>query len=227
MSLFNNASNVFYDGKSATSVYLNGNELWSAGPPPLIDNIREQLSPSQQIIYDSLPIGNWMKVTLTEYTKIINNVAGSTKKGNSDLQVNTRDGLTSYSNRYVIFGSGDTPSFQIDVGEYVIAMITETWNQPNATSQLAYTAAFKGSPIITIGNPAGPSTGGTRDYFIRKSPIDVATEIRYPALNITQSANGVFGWPVFYTQDGGITWISGGTVNAPKIQIVTTLIKSW
>lgn len=226
MSLFNNVGNIFINNESVNSVYLNGQQVWSS-TPPTIDQIRVQLDPNQQIVYDSLPVGNWMKVTLTQYTNIVNNIVGATKKGNSDLQINTRELLTSYSNRYVTFGSDDVSSFQIDVGEYVIAMITETWNQSNATSQLAYTTYFKGSPIITIGNQAGPSTGGTRDYYIRKAPIDVATEVRYPVLNMTQSPNGVSGWPAFYTEDGGLTWISGGIVNAPKIQIVTTLIKSW
>lgn len=31
MSLFNNSTNIFFNGKSASKVYLNGNEVWSIG----------------------------------------------------------------------------------------------------------------------------------------------------------------------------------------------------
>ncbi|NBP56236.1 hypothetical protein EBU71_06830 [bacterium] len=193
---------------------------------PSVDSIRDQLTTLQQTTYDSLDVGDWMKVTVTEYTNIVNNLSGATKKGNSDIQVNTRDPLTTFSNRYVAFGSGNTASFQIDTGEYVVAMITETWNQSGATSSLGYTTTFKGTPIITIGDPAGPSTGGQRDYFIRKAPTDVATETRYPVLNLSQSPNGVSGWSIFTTTDGGSTWSPTG-LDGPKIQIITTLVKSW
>lgn len=226
MSLFSNINNIFLNGESAIRAIFNGIEIWSSSPVQ-VDLIREQLTEIQKVFYDQASIGDWIKVTSTEYNKIVNNVSGSTKKGNSDVQVNTREALTSYSNRHVTFGSLDVPSFQIDVGEYVIAMITETWNQPNGTSQLGYTTSFKGTPILNFGGSAGPSTGGTRDYYIRKSPTDIATETRYPTLFVTQSTNGVTGWSGFNSTDGGVTWTTNGAVPGPKIQIITTSIKSW
>lgn len=196
-------------------------------PSPSIDLIRAQLTTAQQTSYDAAPVGGWIKVTATQYNNIVNNVTGATKKGNSDAQVATRSTLTSWQNNWIAFGTGNNPSFQIDSGEYVIAMITEAWNQSGGTSQLGYTTTFTGNSITNIGGTAGPSTGGVRDYFVRKAPIDVATEIRYPTLHMTVSPNAVLSWPGFRSADSGSTWISLPNNQVSKIQIVTTTTKSW
>ncbi len=190
------------------------------------DAIRAQLTSAQQATYDAASAGSWIKVTVTQYNNIVSNVIGATKKGNSDVQVATRDVLTSGTNPYT-FGSGSTPSFQINTGEYVIAMITEAWNQNTGQSQLGYTTTFKGTPITNIGTTAGPSSGGTRDYYVRKAPTDVATETRYPTLSMTVSPNAVNSWAGFSTSNGGATWTTAPNGQVPKIQIVTTSTKSW
>lgn len=194
---------------------------------PAADAIRAQLTSAQQTTYDATPVGNWIKVTATQYNNIVNNVAGATKKGNSDAQVATRSTLTSWTNQQIAFGTGSTPSFQINSGEYVIAMITEAWNQTGGTSQLSYTTAFTGSVVGTIGNAAGPSSGGVRDYFVRKAPTDAATETRYPTLMMSVSPNAVLSWPGYRSTNSGSTWISLPNNQIAKIQIVTTATKSW
>lgn len=191
------------------------------------DLIRAQLTSAQQITYDATPVGNWIKVTATQYNNIVNNVTGATKKGNSDAQVATRSVLTSWTNQQIAFGTGSTPSFQIDTGEYVIAMITEAWNQTGGTSQLSYTTAFTGSVIGTIGGTAGPSSGGVRDYFVRKAPTDVATETRYPTLMMSVSPNAVLNWSGYRSTNSGSSWIGLPNNQIAKIQIVTTATKSW
>lgn len=191
------------------------------------DLIRAQLTTAQQTSYDAAPVGGWIKVTATQYNNIVNNVTGATKKGNSDAQVATRSSLTSWQNNWIAFGTGSVPSFQIDTGEYVIAMITEAWNQSGGTSQLGYTTTFTGSVITNIGGTAGPSTGGVRDYFIRKAPTDVATEARYPTLFMTVSPNAVLNWSGYRSTNSGSTWIGLPNNQISKIQIVTTTTKSW
>lgn len=191
------------------------------------DLIRAQLTTAQQLSYDGAPVGGWIKVTATQYNNIVNNVTGATKKGNSDAQVATRSSLTSWTNQQIAFGTGSTPSFQINTGEYVIAMITEAWNQTGGTSQLSYTTAFTGSVVGTIGGTAGPSSGGVRDYFVRKAPIDVATETRYPTLLMTVSPNAVLNWSGYRSTNSGSTWIGLPNNQIAKIQIVTTATKSW
>lgn len=192
-----------------------------------VDLIRSQLSGTQLTAYDSASVGNWVKVTQTQYNNVVSNVTGATKKGNSDTQVNTRATLTGYTNSWIAFGTGSTPTFQINSGEYVIAMIAEAWNQSGGIYQLGYTTAFTGSVITNIGNDASPTTGGTRDYFVRKAPSDPASETRYPVLFSNVSPNAVSNWSGFRSANSGSTWsvnIAGAT---SKIQIVTTATKSW
>lgn len=211
--------NVTDSGRIALSV--------TASAAPAVDQIRAQLTVAQQTTYDATPVGGWIKVTATQYNNIVNNVAGATKKGNSDAQVATRSTLTSWTNQHIAFGTGSTPSFQIDNGEYVIAMITEAWNQTSGSSFLSYTTAFTGSVVGSIGGAAGPSTGGTRDYFIRKAPTDAATETRYPTLLMTVSPNAVLNWPGYRSTNSGSSWIALPNNQIAKIQIVTTATKSW
>lgn len=228
MSLFNNASDVYINNNKVNKIYLNGNQIWSPEPvtTPSIDNIRLLLTTSLTT-YDNAIEGNWIKVSKTEYDNIANNLNGVIKKGNTDTQVNTRDVLTSWANNWISFGTNNTPTFQINEGEYVIAMITETWNQPGGYSQLGYTTSFNGNDIINIANQASPSTGGTRDYFIRKKPSDVATETRYPVLFQNFSPNGVSGWSGYRSSDNGTTWLELTPGAVSKIQLLTTSIKTW
>jgi hypothetical protein len=191
------------------------------------DQIRNQLTAAQKTTYDATAVGDWIKVTVTEYNSIVSNVTGATKKGNSDLQVSTRDVLTGYSNSWITFGTTGNPTFQINTGEYVIAMITEAWNQSGGTSQLSYMTTFTGSVVANIGGTAGPSTGGGRDYFVRKAPTDDATETRYPVLYMTVSPNAVNSWSGFRSTNNGASWTALPNNQVSKIQIVTTNTKSW
>lgn len=205
----------------------NNGGSFGASVKVVVDLIRAQLSGAQLTAYDAAAVGNWVKVTQTMYDNIVANVVGATKKGNNDTQVNTRDTLTSYSNNWISFGASNVPSFQIDSGEYVIAMITEAWNQPTGQTQLGYTTTFNGSSIINYGGTAGPSTGGTRDYYVRKAPTDAATETRYPVMNMTVSPNAVTGWDGYNSSNNGTTWNANPANTTAKIQLVTTSTKSW
>lgn len=216
---------------SGNCVFINNTNIGKVSgiiiPSAVVtDQIAAQLTTSLTA-YNSAAVGNWVKVTSTEYGKIATNISGATKKGNNDTQINTRDILTSYSVSWLAFGTVGAPSFQINSGEYVIAMITEAWNQSGGTSQLGYTTSFLGNTIVNIGGTAGPSTGGGRDYFVRKAPTDSATETRYPTLYMTVSPNAVNNWPGYRSADNGTSWSALPINQLPKIQIITTSTKSW
>lgn len=193
---------------------------------PAVDLIKNYLT-TNLTAYNNASVGNFIKVTKTEYDNIAANVTGATKKGNSDVQVDTRDVLTSFSNQWLSFGASGIPTFQIDIGEYIIGFISEAWNQPTGTSQLGYTTTFNGNTITNIGNAAGLSSGGQRDYYIRKAPIDAATETRYPVLKMSVSPNGVSNWNGYRSADNGANWISLPSNQVAKIQILVTSTKSW
>ena len=198
--------------------------------PPIVippgDNIRAQLTIAGSIAsYDLASVGNFVRVDKTEYDRIAANIIGATKKGNSDSQVNTRDSLTSFTANWISFGTTGAPSFQIEAGEYVIAYISEAWNQ-NGSSQLGYTTTFNGNSITNIGN-AGNTVAGGRAYYVRKAPTDAATETRYPVLYMSVSPNAVNNWNGFRSADDGASWTALPNTQVSKIQIITTSTKSW
>ena len=207
--------------------FSNGFSLTKNPPVVAVDAIAAQLSGAQLTAYNEAATGNWVKVTQTQYNNVVANVSGASKKGNSDSDVNKRDVATSYSTYWQSFGASGTPSFQIDNGEYVIAMITEAWNQSGGNSQLGYTTTFNGSSITNIGGTASPTTGGGRDYFVRKAPTDAATETRYPVLKMSVSPNAVNGWSGYNSSNNGASWTASPNGAVAKIQIVTTSTKSW
>ena len=193
---------------------------------PAVDLIKNYLT-TNLTAYNNATVGNFIKVTKTEYDNIAANIAGVIKKGNNDDQINTRDSLTSWESNWISFGASGVPTFQIDTGEYVIGFISEAWNQPTGTSQLGYTTTFNGNTITNIGNAAGLSSGGQRDYYIRKAPTDAATETRYPVLKMTVSPNGVSNWNGYRSANDGASWIALPNNQVAKIQILVTSTKSW
>ncbi len=218
-------------GQPAYDVSISSNGSGSAEitptPVPGVDTLRQQMTASLAV-YDASTDGNWVKITKTEYDKVALNVIGATKKGNSDVQVNTRASLTSYTNDWISFGASGVPTFQINSGEYVIALISEAWNQNTGQTTLGYTTTFNGNTITQIGgNTAGTSTGGARDYYVLKKPSTAATETRYPVMKMSVSPNAVNGWDGYRSTDNGVTWNALPNTQVSKIQIITTSTKGW
>jgi len=198
----------------------------SPSPSPGVDTLRQQMT-SSLVAYDAATDGNWVKITKTEYDKIAANVVGATKKGNSDAQVNTRASYTSYTD-WMSFGASGVPTFQINSGEYVIALISEAWNQNTGQTTLGYTTTFNGNTITQIGgNTAGTSIGGNRDYYVLKKPSTAATETRYPVMKMTVSPNAVNGWNGYRSTNNGASWTAVLNTQVSKIQIITTSTKGW
>lgn len=206
------------------SISSNGSGSAEVTPSPSVDTIRQQITASLAA-YTAAAADSWVKVTKTEYDKVVTNVASVSKIGNNDVQINNRDVATSYPNAHITFGSSGIPTFSISAGQYVVGYISEAWNSVG-TSQLGYTTSFLGTPVTNIGG-AMPTVGGVRDYYIRKTPTSAATETRYPTLFMTVSPNAVNGTNGYNSINGGSTW----NVNVPnataKIQILVTSTKSW
>ena len=103
------------------------------------DALLDQLTTSRAA-YTAATVNNWITITQTEYNNIFNNVQGMTKKGNTDTQVATRAVASGFNE--VTFGIGDinTP-LTINVGEYPIAFVSETWNG-SANVRFGYTLLY-------------------------------------------------------------------------------------
>jgi len=210
--------------------FSNGFSISKNVAAVVADTIAAQLSGAELTAYNNASVGSWVKVTQTQYNAVVSNVSGATKRGATDAEVAARGLNTGMGGYYVTFGDGSTPDsdYVLNSGEYIIAMISEAWNQNTGQTQLAYTTTFKGSTITTIGGQAGTSTGGSPDYYVRKAPTTAMTENGYILINISVTPNSVAGQRSFYTTNNGTSWTSDGGNNfAPTLQYVVTTTKSW
>ena len=210
--------------------FSNGFSISKNVAAVVADAIAAQLSGAQLTAYNNASVGSWVKVTQSQYNAVVANVSGATVKGATDAEVAERGVNTGIGGYYVTFGSGTTPDsdYVLNSGEYIIAMISEAWNQNTGQTQLAYTTTFKGSTITTIGGQAGPSGGGAPDYYVRKAPSAAMTENGYILVNISVTPNSVAGQRSFYTTNNGASWTGdSGFDFAPTLQYVVTTTKSW
>lgn len=195
------------------------------------DQIRAQLT-TNLAAYNSAAVNDWVKVTSTEYTNVANNVPGATKKGNTDGQVATRAVAAGFTEMQFSINNQTGSALTIDINEYPIGFVAETWNG-NANVQFGYTTVYRtGAP--TYGNSVSVTPVGAC-YYVRKAPTGIesapATQTLYPALKLSgNSFNLVPNTSGWYTTNGGTTWIAlqGGAVNgAAKFQMIVTTTKSW
>lgn len=190
----------------------------------LEDKLRKQLTTSLSA-YDSAAVDDWITITKTEYDTIFSNVAGATKRGNTDLQIDTREVSAGYTESQFSDPSDDNTAITINTGEYAIAFISETWNA-TGTVQFGTTTSFHtGAPTygnsLTI-NPV------QRNYYLRKAPSTAASQTLYPGIKSTQSFNLVPTTRGWVTSNGGTSWTAVSTVSgAPKFQMIVTSTKSW
>jgi regulation of enolase protein 1 (concanavalin A-like superfamily) len=195
------------------------------------DRIAAQLTTNLST-YNAASVNDWIKVTSTEYTNVANNVSGVTKKGNTDLQVSTRAIAAGFTEFQFSINNNTGSALTIDIDEYPIGFVAETWNG-TANVQFGYTTAYHtGAP--TYSNSVTVTPVGAC-YYIRKAPTGIesapATQTLYPALKISgNSFNLVPNTSGWYTTNGGAIWsaYSGNASNgAAKFQMLVTSIKSW
>lgn len=203
----------------------------SAAPAPVTDQIKAQLSTSLAA-YNAATVNDWVKITSAEYANIFNNIAGATKRGNTDVQVATRAVSAGFTEMQFAINNNPATPLTINTGEYPIAFVAETWNTTQ-TVQFGYDTDYHtGAP--TYGNSVTVTPVGAC-YYVRKAPTGVesapASQTLYPSLKINGgSFNLVPNTSGWLTSNGGTTWTSyQGNVNngAAKFQMIVTSTKSW
>ena len=207
----------------------SGNATFSIST--ITDTIRAQLT-TTLATYNAAAVNDWVKITSTEYTNVFNNVAGVTKKGNTDLQVATRAVAAGYTECQFSINNNTGSALTLNTNEYVIGFVAETWNTTQ-TVQFGYSTAYhSGTP--TYGNSVTVTPVGAC-YYIRKAPTGIetapATQTLYPSLKLNGGTFNLVpntsGW---ITTNGGTTWsgINGtSTIGVGKFQMLVTSTKSW
>jgi hypothetical protein len=203
----------------------------AAAAAPATDQLRAQLSTSLTA-YNTAAVNDWVKITSAEYNNIFNNIAGATKKGNTDVQVATRAVSAGFTEMQFAINNNPNTALTIDTGEYPIAFVAETWNSTQ-TVQFGYDTDYHtGAP--TYGNSVTVTPVGAC-YYVRKAPTGVesapATQTLYPSLKLNGgSFNLVPNTSGWFTTNGGTTWTAyqGNAGNgAAKFQMIVTTTKSW
>jgi hypothetical protein len=195
------------------------------------DSIAAQLTTSLTA-YNAASVNDWVKITSTEYGRIFSNVPGTSKKGNTDVQVATRAVAAGFTEMQFSINNNINTPLTINTGEYPIAFVAETWNG-NANVQFGYSTLFT-TGSLTYGNSVVVTPVGAC-YYVRKAPTGVesapATQTLYPGLKISgNSFNLVPNTSGWYTTNGGTTWTAfqGNASNgAAKFQMIVTSTKSW
>lgn len=219
---------IIQNGTTIRGGFKINNPVTSSGSASGPDALLAQLTTSRAT-YTAATVNDWVTITQTEYNSIFSNVQGVQKKGNTDVQIATRAVSAGFSE--VTFGVGDvnTP-LPINVGEYPIAFISETWNT-NQNVQFGYTLLYhSGTPVY--GNSV-PIKWLQRNYYVRKAPTGIegapATQTLYPTLKLdsnTFTFNTVPSTVGWYTTNGGTSWTSFGSAMA-KFQMLVTTAKTW
>jgi len=203
----------------------------TASAAPATDQLRAQLSTSLTA-YNAATVNDWVKITSTEYNNIFNNIAGATKRGNTDVQVATRAVSAGFTEMQFAINNNPNTALTISAGEYPIAFVAETWNTTQ-TVQFGYDTDYHtGAP--TYGNSVTVTPVGAC-YYVRKAPTGVesapATQTLYPSLKLNGgSFNLVPNTSGWFTTNGGTTWTAyqGNAGNgAAKFQMIVTTTKSW
>ena len=197
----------------------------------ITDQLKNQLSTSLTS-YNNASVNDWVKITSTEYNNIFSNITGATKRGVTDVQVATRAVAAGFTEMQFSINNNTAQALTININEYPIAFVAETWNG-NANVQFGYTTAYHtGTP--TYGNSVAVTSVGAC-YYVRKAPTGIesapATQTLYPSLKLSgNSFNLVPNTSGWYTNNGGTTWtaFAGNASNgAAKFQMIVTTTKSW
>ena len=196
----------------------------------VVDQIRQQLTVAQQSTYDAASVGNWIKVTATQYNNIVSNVTGVTKYRDNDS--NFSGSTTPWGSPFFLVGASASAFVPIDnyiIGFRAICARTSenyTWRLHSSNTFSPTGSSWTGVGA-TVSFIAG-LTAGEIGYFIRKAPttaLNVNSYIGiYSSNNLRPSLNSA---PTFLSSTIGPPFTTYNSTNAPALQILATTTKSW
>jgi len=246
MSLFGNASNIWFNGQTGSLAYLNGNLLWSSSftqsVSPSGDLIRAALRTAYTTSYDAAETGNFILVDSASYLAVQSQLSPTIYGMNETTMSGPNGTGTSWGSPFIFnfYQSG-----QISSSNYIIGFST-IFNSTGAQTASIYFGTgsnASGSTANIVGNvlmfsiAGSVPTSGSRQYFIRKAPNDPLSANAWMYLwsrNSLKIKGGLVN-PVQYKNIGNnaLTTITAGsysnwtTAGAPAHQFLGTTTKSW
>ena len=183
-------------------------------------SIRDLLSAAGQTAYDAATSGRFFKVSSTDYAAVYTGIAGTSKIGMSDAQLNQVG--TGWSANYTVSLPQNYSTVPAD--NYIVGFVTGI---STGTPTISYYASgtFKGTYTLLAGagTVVTPSTSGLI-YFLRKAPSKQAATT-YVAINSTGGLRGSTDtWniaPIGGYSTNNSTW-SNWTGSMPSFQSLIT-----
>lgn len=193
------------------------------------DAIRAALTTSTGS-YDAATVGNFIKVTSTEYANVVATVTGTTKYVMNDTDLNSA--TSGWSTGYNISYNDTINSIgTIPINNYIIGYAYRGNSAAAVTTYLRSGTTANGTHTKIGANISYTDTGAKTVYFIRKAPTTATATKVYLSFYMNGSSLGqVAGksnYPVYYSN--GIdtnTWTSF-TGGYPTFQALATTTKSW
>lgn len=188
------------------------------------DSIRAALTTSTSS-YDAATVGDWVKVTSTEYANVIATVTGTTVRGLTDAQANQVGSAWVGTCAHVQASS----SIQSPSGEYIIGFSARLASSTGTVSVLISTT-YSGT-YNTLGNSPTINSANGREYWIRKAPTTANAATTYVG-SVTSAGNRVLTtttFPLTYYDCSSpySTWVAWNNAGVPIFQFIGTSTKSW
>jgi hypothetical protein len=174
-------------------------------------------------------VGNWVKITSTEYGNIKSVISGATTRGMTEAQANEAGSAWTGTCAFT-FNSGSTSGSESPAGEYIIAFSARLFNTSGVFSVMT-SNSFKSGSYTVLGNSPTMNSVNGREYFVRKAPTTANASTTYIAT--AASASRYMGTTTFpnsaydcVSNPYNGPWTAWNTA-APIFQFVGTSNKSW
>lgn len=213
----------------SAKTWLNNNGYWTSYAGATSDSIRAALSTSVAS-YDAATVGNFIKVTASEYSNVILTVAGASGyvNNNTDLTSAYSGWSTGFN---VSYNDTTKPLGAIPDSNYIIGYAYSLTSSVAVTTYLRTSTTVNGVHTKLGSNITFTDAGSKTVYFIRKAPPTSTSGKTY--VSFYTNGNGLgqvaakSNYPMYYSS--GIdtnTWVlfTGGY---PAFQTLATPTKSW
>ena len=136
--------------------------------------IRSALSAAAQANYDSATVGNFIRVSATDYNNVRTMLANTKTIGdNADAILYPG---TAYSGTCAAVNS--QANSNVDANFYIVGYVSRHQSVSGALFKLLISDTFKGT-YTQLGNSSLVATSSGPSYYIRKDPIDAAVSTKY------------------------------------------------
>lgn len=186
-------------------------------------SMRALLSVSGQTAYDAASNDSWFNVSSSDYAAVLAGLAGTTKIGMSDADVN----VASPSAFVGTYGITLPQSIvTVPVGNYVIGFVFRGYTATAATLRPYISTTFKGTYTTLGANIISASATASPLYYLRKNPASAVAATSYVAAGPRSAGGGNWAATGAFANSGYSadmsTWTNWNTNTPIQQWLITT-----